>query len=484
MAKYKIFIGLMLLLTHITYGQQCDCDKNYKWVKKTFEENDAGYRYVLERKGLKAYEQHNDSFTRKIKSVDDLQTCTQLLYEWLGFFRTEHIGIRRLISATTAATKASKAENKTKRESINVAIADFERYLNNKKEADYEGIWETAPYKIGIKKAGETYWGFLIETGNVEGWEKGQIKLKLEPNGKGLKSTFYLRDKHAESYPTVELIGKNYLQIGRFRLKRVYPQYPIEQDVEQYFKLMAAPQAYLEELNATTLLLRIPTFDNSAKKDIESLIATHKDKILKTENLIIDIRGNMGGDNESFDAIIPLLYTNPIRTVGIEYLSTKLNNRRMLDMLNNPELTLNEREKKWLKDAYQNLEQHLDSFVNLEPNKISIKQLNNSAAYPKNIGIIINEENGGSAEQFLLAAKQSKKVKLFGSNTFGALDISNMYFVISPCKEFELGYCVSRSMRIPEMSIDNKGIQPDYYLDKSVPAYQWLTFVNNILNGK
>jgi len=152
--------------------------------------------------------------------------------------------------------------------------------------------------------------------------------------------------------------------------------------------------------------------------------------------------------------------------------------------LNNPELTLNEREKKWLKDAYQNLEQHLDSFVNLEPNKISIKQLNNSAAYPKNIGIIINEENGGSAEQFLLAAKQSKKVKLFGSNTFGALDISNMYFVISPCKEFELGYCVSRSMRIPEMSIDNKGIQPDYYLDKSVPAYQWLTFVNNILNGK
>jgi hypothetical protein len=77
-----------------------------------------------------------------------------------------------------------------------------------------------------------------------------------------------------------------------------------------------------------------------------------------------------------------------------------------------------------------------------------------------------------------LAAKQSKKVKLFGTITLGLLDISNIYSVKSPCNEFELYYSLSRSMRIPEMTIDNKGIQPDYYIDKSVPKYKWIDFVN------
>ncbi|MBN8855988.1 MAG: hypothetical protein J0H07_29255 [Sphingobacteriales bacterium] len=55
--------------------------------------------------------------------------------------------------------------------------------------------------------------------------------------------------------------------------------------------------------------------------------------------------------------------------------------------------------------------------------------------------------------------KQSRKVKLFGSTTMGALDMSNMYYVPNPCHEFELGYCLSRSMRIPGMAIDGMDIQ-------------------------
>ena len=39
----------------------------------------------------------------------------------------------------------------------------------------------------------------------------------------------------------------------------------------------------------------------------------------------------------------------------------------------------------------------------------------------------------------------------------GVLDISNMHFVKSPCGKIELGYCLSKSYRIPEMAIDGKG---------------------------
>ncbi|QNK61128.1 hypothetical protein H7F33_11115 [Pedobacter sp. PAMC26386] len=103
--------------------------------------------------------------------------------------------------------------------------------------------------------------------------------------------------------------------------------------------------------------------------------------------------------------------------------------------------------------------------------------------YPSNVAIMINENNASIAEQFLLEAKQSKKVKLFGANTFGALDISNMAFVMSPCKEFELGYSLSESFRIPDFMIDNVGLQPDYYIDKSIPQYKWINFVQQILEN-
>ncbi|MCH5719599.1 S41 family peptidase [Niabella hibiscisoli] len=101
--------------------------------------------------------------------------------------------------------------------------------------------------------------------------------------------------------------------------------------------------------------------------------------------------------------------------------------------------------------------------------------------YPKQVGIIIDGGVGSTAEQFVLAAKQSKKVKLFGISTYGSLDISNMYAVKSPCNNYELGYGLSRSKRIPQYILDDRGIQPDYFISNEVPGYKWVGYVKNIL---
>jgi len=82
----------------------------------------------------------------------------------------------------------------------------------------------------------------------------------------------------------------------------------------------------------------------------------------------------------------------------------------------------------------------------------------------------------------LLAAKQSKKVKLFGRTTAGALDVSNLNVVKSPCEDYRLFYTLTKSLRIPHMSIDDKGIQPDYFIDNEIPEYEWINYVSKILN--
>lgn len=476
-----ILIALILSNTFLS-AQNCTCIDNYKWVKKTFEENDAGFQYALASKGEQAYADHNDRIEEKVKSVKTITDCTPILYEWLKFFRSGHIGIR--LKENVAPVEVKKTETKFPDwESYDIKTEDFITYLDSEKLIDYEGIWETPPYKIGIKYQGDGYIGFILESG-AETWSKGQIKLKFNIGENKTSGVYFMRDHSAVEVKEVTLIGNNHLKIGNFTLKRIYPEIEDQPKFAQYFNALNAQYPYIEQMNQTTLYLRVPSFNESYKRQIDSVLNANKEKLLTTANLIIDIRNNGGGSDAAYSEIIPFLYTNPIRGVGVEFLSTKLNNQRMLDFIHKPEYEFDDDGKKWAKESYDKLERNLGQFVNLNENIVSVNILDTVYPFPQNVGIIINEGNGSTSEQFLLEAKQSKKVKLFGVTTFGVLDISNMYFVESPCNEFQFGYSLSRSMRIPDFTIDEKGIQPDFYLDKSVPPYEWTEFVNKVLNGE
>ena len=281
-------------------------------------------------------------------------------------------------------------------------------------------------------------------------------------------------------FEKAEFIGKNTLRLGDFYLGRVYPELKDEDSIAFYAKEMRADNPFLQKLSPKTLLFRIPSFNGSQKGMIDSLLVSNDTLISATDNLIIDIRNNGGGDDVSYDKIIQYLYTNPIRVINMELLSTPLNNKRMEGYLSIPDLS--EKSRKEVYDALAILNSNLGNFVNLGgETSVDIQMLDTVLPNPKNVAIIINQKNGSTAEQFLLAAKQSKKVKLYGVTTMGVLDISNMYFVNSPNNEFKLGYCLSKSKRIPDMAIDGKGIMPDYFIDKTIPDSQWLDFVQKIV---
>ncbi len=478
----QITILILLIFSITIYGQDCDCKSNFEWAKKTFEENDAGFQFAIDNKGKSAYEQHNKIFAEKISELNNSVECTQAIYEWMTFFRSGHIAIRRINQ------EQSQSDNKQSNqgiidsyrdwEKIEVDLEKFQEQLLKKNENGFEGVWVSEPYKIGIKKVGNEYLGFIIEADGIY-WTKGQVKLRIKED---LSSTYYMRDHSAQNFETAKLLGNNYLEMGFITLERIFPKTKTEPQIERYFKAISAENPYFEKVNANTVLLRIPRFSGSEKSKIDSVINSNKETILKTENLIVDLRNNGGGSDGSFQELLPILYTNPIRTVGVEMLSTPLNNQRMLDFINKDEYGFDEEGKKWAQESYDKLSKHIGKFVMLNEYPITETTFDTIHQFPKNIGIIINENNGSTTEQFLLAAKQSKKVKLFGTTTTGVLDISNMYFVKSPCEEFELGYSLSKSMRIPEMTIDDKGIQPDYYIDKEIPKYEWIKYVTDILN--
>ncbi len=476
----KILLVIVLTLPTFMNAQNCNCEQNFQWVKKTFEENDAGFAYAIENKGIKSYEQHNKIFEQRIKNIKDITACTKALNEWLRFFRSGHIGIQQINNSNEKNSQDEKdIINKFKNwQKLEVNLNEFKTYLDGKTENDFEGIWVSEPYEIGIKKVDDKYLGFIIKADGVY-WTNGQIKLEIDKDS----ATFYMRDHSVQNFDKAELIGENFIEIGFLTLKRKYPNIRNEdKDIASYIRAMETNEPYFEKINKTTTLLRIPSFAWQEKHKIDSVILANKKTILNTPNLIIDIRNNGGGSDGSFKELLPILYTNPIRTVGVELLSTPLNNKRYLDILNGKYGEISEEQKKNLQERYDTLSRHIGEFVMLNKSPVSVTTYNTIYKYPQNIGIIINEFNGSTTEQFLLAAKQSKKVKLFGTTTAGVLDISNMYFVPSPCNQFQLGYCLSKSKRIPDMAIDDKGIQPDFYIAKDIPKHKWLNYVIKILN--
>lgn len=474
--KFFLFI-VAVVFTYTTHAQTCSCENKFEWVKKTFEENDAGFQYVIDKKGKAAYDVHNHLMLEKIKAVNTSAECVKLMNEWLRFFRSGHVSVEHLTDNTYVTSSQTAVQAAQDIETWEEDLLPFEKYLSGKKSVDYEGVWQSGAYKIGIRKNGANYIGFIIESG-VDEWKPGQVKLKIEQEGDKVKSTFFMRD-HSPLACESELIGNNYMLIAGQMLKRLSPILQNEPFLDNYYKYLNTQSPYLDTLNETTLYLRIPSFDRS-KQAIDKILADNKDKILKTENLIIDLRNNGGGDDDSFSELLPILYTNPIHTISVEFLSTKQNNQRFLEFATTTEYDFDEKTRQWMRDSYDKLEQHLNEFVRLQGNLVdSFPEVH---LYPKNVGIIINGNCVSSTEQFLLAAKQSKKVKLFGTTTFGALDISNMYSIESSCKEFRLNYCLSRSLRIPNFAIDDIGIQPDYYLDKTIPQHKWVEAVNEILN--
>jgi hypothetical protein len=482
MSFYKILSVFVILLTsRVALAQSCNCESNFEWVKKTFEQNDAGFQYVLDQKGQAAYDAHNAAFALKAKEAKTSTACTEILYNWMRFFRKGHFGIERLKGEATTATGPDSALI-ARHERLKLTGKKFEQQLAAAKEGSLEGIWESAPYTVGIIKTGDHYSGYIIDAAGTP-WKKNQLKLKIYLQDGSYKSDFWMRDFSAMTGQTVKMIGKNYLSLGTiFNFKRIKPIYTEGEDVKDYIEFLAAKEPYFKLLAGGTAYLRIPYFDYSEKKKIDSVIAANRSIILSTKNLIIDVRNNGGGSDASFAGIMPFLYTNPVRTVGVEMLASEVNTKAMLGYATDTSFAKETRD--WMMGRYEKMSKMPGKFVQVADSSVTISTRDTVYPYPANVVIIINENNASTTEQFLLAARQSRKVKTFGTTTFGALDISNMNGVTSPCGDFKLWYCMSKSFRIPDMTIDGKGLQPDYYIDKTIPDQDWINYVLSVYENR
>ncbi|RXJ43733.1 hypothetical protein ESZ48_19080 [Gelidibacter gilvus] len=241
---------------------------------------------------------------------------------------------------------------------------------------------------------------------------------------------------------------------------------------------------YFEKLTEKSSLIRISSFNYPYVERIEKLIKDNRTAIENSENLIIDIRNNGGGTDGAYTELLPFIATNPIKNVGIELLSTQ----GLIDGITTYKNGLVAKDPEKNRDEIIEMERrltiyknNLGKFVNLENKNVSIDTVQIAYKSPKQIIVLANDKVASAGENFLLKAKQSKKVKLMGIPTSGVLDYANSYFFKFGCDNYRLLLPTYRSLRLPNYPIDNIGIQPDIYLDKTVT--DWVKYAVEYLEN-
>jgi hypothetical protein len=153
----------------------------------------------------------------------------------------------------------------------------------------------------------------------------GQVKMDFRKLPDNRYLLYYSAKNHTifESRNT-EVSGDTlYTQVGKWIKK--YPKNSGAIKRKKVISQQNITSFELKNIDDSTLYLSLPNFDYNNKSKVDDLINSNWNKLSHAPYLIIDIRGNGGGSDNTFSGILPLIYTHPFQLNGNEILSSKEN---------------------------------------------------------------------------------------------------------------------------------------------------------------
>jgi len=257
---------------------------------------------------------------------------------------------------------------------------------------------------------------------------------------------------------------KGHLEVSPFPLPQAEPA-----TGSQPTKAASTPREddpKLQILSSKTILLTLKSFWGSHRASLITLLQQNHSALASHPNWIIDVRGNGGGSDSTYETILAWLMPDERVSVSGVWLATPANlegHKKVCAIISPVDAEC----EKFQNDAIARIRNapmgtlvpqddgggiSFDRQKPLEPQR------------PSRVAILIDGDCGSACESFLLDARQSFNVKLIGRRTFGELDYSNLRPFALPSGQRLLWYATSRSLRIPADPVDLAGIPPDIYL--------------------
>jgi Peptidase family S41 len=375
-------------------------------------------------------------------------SCLKYFYKVVASIKDPHITFRVREDTSFSYRYASPEET-------DILYRQFQK----NKFKDFTGLWELneGDYRyIVVKNPSLKQRYDVIVWSALNGlWEKGYLKGAIyQISDSNFLYISYLNKQTATCFLlTWDGHGFFSTNTGRWHRRPNFSAEPRQVNLQPELRILQNGNVYL----------KMPSFLTEYKQPLDSIIVSNADKIKKADHLIIDVRDNLGGSRRVYSEVLKYLYTKPIFIESAWFLST-------------PEI---------IKAAKRNMASYPQgsSLNNYYKERIARKEQNLGHLYydtvfqkPSRISILVNRRCGSACELFLISAKQSEKVTIFGESSNGAIDRGDAYIFDCGCSNLSVSIPVSK--RIPEvykMAIDNIGIPPDVPLQ---PHKDWIKQVN------
>lgn len=447
-----IFLSFFLISLSVK-SQPCDCSSDLNYLIKKVEENYAGYQHKVKGDEIKRYQKLITNLKAQAAQTK-YEECFFILRAYTNFFKDGHLGI---ISAPSF-NQIQKDSLKSLHPKGYYTADEIKSYLtNNKNKLDVvEGIWNTTSFTVGITKSknkGE-FIATILDTEEKD-WKVGDIKFTLEKKKDNSYDIQFYNVTYFKQHFNSNIYKEILLPISNLLLVKTSP----ENDGSKYINSKNPSLPTLSRLNSDNLLLCLPSFMIDGKY-LDSLLNAKEKEILSTKNLIIDLRGNGGGNFVYGKLLEYITDTDTLYSGKAKILSAKDNiiyHNYYVDYYTQAKQAV----PQYLSDLIRRMKDNPGKILDYYP--LTNFPVEKVTTYPKKVAILTDKANLSAAEAFLMYAKQSKKVIQIGTNTKGVLDYMNVFTVNLQCKKryYSLYYPIYFNAELPEKSINNVGFKPD-----------------------
>ena len=478
---YGIFLGILPVF-FVTQGigqtDSCSCIENYQQLVQKIEENYIAYHLTIknDQKELNTY----NTFKKKLEAEAATKTdqdCIGLLKQFTKYFKDGHLAV--LEQRTYTENELAQFREAVKKIPFTETAAK-NYFSNSSAELDaIEGIWYTSAntYKLAVVKADDQknrFYAIVLESKNSN-WQPGFVKAVIEKNSEGYNAVYY-NNNFSPVQNNVQLSKQVLLKIGNNYWGRLYPVKYVEQS------LLHPDDAALptfKKTDDTSAVLSIPSF-LIEYKDLDSLLRINDAAIRQTRNLLIDIRGNSGG-NAIYFQLINYYYNRPAGdAAGLAIASPdQIAYFKRLSSF----------QRRNTNDTTLNLYERVVRDMQLHPGEIvkgpvyPVRTLESPGNSRMHVGILTDRACASAAESFILHSKaHNEQLTVFGQPTYGMIDYTSTNTILLLCRnpKYFLIYPTSTlHAQIPEKGYNKTGIVPDVKIDAKTEnqiqvALDWL----------
>lgn len=486
-AVFFWFLILILCSSEIVRAQanktqsDCGCHETLNQLINKVESNYAGYYIEIRGKRDSEYRQHVKSYRERARrTLPD--KCILILRDFIRFFRDGHLFVQEnpKLSDEDVAYLTKNAEQTGRSE------AGIRRYLDaNAKRLDpIEGIWYNRDgQRFGIVrdyKPGRRDFTAIMLSEGVERWQPGQVKAEFKKLSDGSYTVVFYNGRHFPLHPDVYSRGSRGGAVIRRNglLLHIAPTtwgkaYPLKPDEQNLIDPIDPRRPMIRTFDESTVIVIVPSHSPEYAPLLREFVEKYRERILKSENLIIDIRGDEGGSTGTTGALMPFLVT-PSKRPGRYWVGDET---MILSSPDNIRYFKKIESEGWLpKNLVERLQTNVGKLITLADSGTEEDTPDESdvtaTPFPRNVAILLDDGVVSAGEAFLIQAMKYKKVTLFGENSGGVIDYQStsvMSLAGCPSLGIYFGYPMfAASNRLPLGGVNAKGIPPDVRIGRNV----------------